>query len=125
MYDQIVECDNLIKFCQKSLNQGPVEESKEADGPEEKKTNKELDAKLKQGALEPAKTKAEKEKELFAAVGNPKQKKGKKGAATEKAQDKAIDFKLIKQFNNLKISAPLNEEDYAKTTEDLKELREA
>jgi len=32
---------------------------------------------------------------------------------------------VIKQFNNLKISAPLNAEDYEKTSEDLKELREA
>jgi len=32
---------------------------------------------------------------------------------------------LIKNFNNLKISAPLNEEDFEKTKQDLNELRDA
>jgi len=81
------------------LNQEPdqQEEAKEADGPGEARKNKELEAALAKGSLQPAKTKAEKEKELFSAVGNPQKKKGKRaGAAADKAQDKAIDFKLIK-----------------------------
>lgn len=116
-----------MKFCRKSLNQGDAQEDeKEGDGPgEQKRQNKDLDAALKKGSLEQAKTKAEKEKEALIQLGAQKQKKGKKQTAAQQAQDKQIDFKLIKQFNNLRISAPLNDEDFEKTAQDLNELREA
>ena len=105
-----------MKFCSKSLNQvEATEEVKDADGPSEKRANKDLEAALKKGSLEPAKSKAEKEKEAFQQTGAPKQKRGKKQSAGQQAQDKQIDFRLIKQFNNLKISAPLNDEDFEKT----------
>lgn len=100
-----------------------VEESKESQGPPEAKVNKELDQALKKGSIKQAATKEEKEREAAFAIGNPKGKKGKKNVAPK--EDKQIDFKLLKQFNNLKISAPLNEEDFEKTYEDLKELKEA
>ncbi len=61
------------------MNEGDTqEEAKEANGPEPKRTNKDLEAALKKGSLEPAKSKAEKEKEAFQQLGAPKQKKGKK-----------------------------------------------
>lgn len=64
MFEQIQQCDALLNFCRKSMNQkqeDAVEESKEADGPKEPKTNKELEAALKKGSLKQAQTKAEKD----------------------------------------------------------------
>jgi len=54
-----------------------------------------------------------------------KGRKGKKNVGGATKEDKTIDFKLLKQFNNLKISAPLNDEDFEKTIDDLKELKDA
>jgi len=50
MYEQIQQCDELLKFCKKG---GEVEEEvKEADGPsDQKRVNKDLEKKLASGSL--------------------------------------------------------------------------
>lgn len=40
-------------------------------------------------------------------------------------EQSTVDFELIKKFNNLKVSAPLNDDDYDRTLKDLDELRNA
>jgi hypothetical protein len=120
MYEQIQQCDELLKFCAKSLGKAEAaEETKKADGPGDAgRTNKDLAKKLQSGSLEAAKSKAEKEKEAFEQLGGGRNKKGKKGGQ-QAATDKQIDFKLIQQFNNLKVSAPLDDADFEKTQQDL------
>jgi len=52
--------------------------------------------------------------------------KGKKSRKQrDGGQEGSIDFALIKKFNNLKISAPINDDDYERTIKDLTELRDA
>lgn len=127
MYDQIQQCDELLKFCKKSIQGDAKEETKEENGPADikKVLAKGIEDGIKKGSLQKAMTKAEKEKEAQVQLGNQKKNKGRKQTAGQAVQDKQIDLKLIRQFNNLKISAPLHEEDYPKTETDLKELREA
>lgn len=55
-----------------------------------------------------------------------KTNKGKKSRKNrDGGQEGSIDFALIKKFNNLKISAPINDDDYERTIKDLAELRDA
>lgn len=71
-----------MKFIRSSQNTGhSQEEAKEADGPAPKRSNKELEAALSKGSLEPAKSKEEKEKEAFKQLGGGKRKKVKKPSA--------------------------------------------
>jgi hypothetical protein len=53
-------------------------------------------------------------------------KKGKKaGKKNQKDTEGQIDFAIVKKFNNLKLTVPMKEEDYAKTIEDLDQLKDA
>jgi hypothetical protein len=54
-------------------------------------------------------------------------KKGRKaGKKNQKDNTEGqIDFAIVKKFNNLKLTVPMKEEDYAKTIEDLDQLKDA
>lgn len=54
-------------------------------------------------------------------------KKGKAGKKNAQGNDdkNTLDFSLIKQFNSLRLSAPLSDEDYEKSISDLQKLKEA
>jgi hypothetical protein len=69
-----------------------------------------------------APSKSEKETSQFQSL---KGKKGKKQKKTETKGDEFIDFSMIKRFNSLKITAPLNSDGLQKTIDDLKELKDA
>jgi hypothetical protein len=95
------------------------------------KTNKELENALKKGSIQLAPSKAEKDK-LLALVGKGvgemmtnKGKKGKKSNQQKVTETPLIDFNLIKKFNSLKISAPLNESQFEQTIDELNELKNA
>jgi hypothetical protein len=79
---------------------------------------------LKKGTVAIAPKKEEKEQAtVFEAL---KSKKGKKQRKRTDGKDSSfIDFELVKKFNSLKISAPLNEDDLDRTVKDLEDLRRA
>lgn len=134
MFDQIQQCESLLKYCSKQLGktddgEGNAEESKEASSDPKKNKGKELEAALKKGSIQLAPTKAEKDEKLnWKNVGNMALGKGKKGKKSnqQKGGDAGvIDFNLIKKFNSLKITAPLNEEQFTATIDELNQLKNA
>lgn len=54
-----------------------------------------------------------------------KGKKGNKRGGEGNANENQIDFQIIKKFNALKLSVPMQSEDYIKTIEQLDQLRDA
>lgn len=127
LYEEIEQCDNLIKFIQKKMNSASeaTEETKEeTEGKKEQKTT-EIDKALNKGQMQRAPTKEEKlAANVFLSMKSNKGKK-KKTNAGQAQQSGVIDFSTIKRFNNLKITAPLTEEDFERAVKDLEELTEA
>jgi len=70
-----------------------------------------------------APTKSEKEQSVLVAASWIK--KGKKSKKNNMEGEGQIEFSVVKKFNNLKISLPMNDEDYEKTIKDLAELKDA
>jgi len=97
-----------------------TEETKEEA---QKRVKGELEKALAKGSIQLAPTKDEKNTSQFDSLKGNKGKKSRKNR--DGGQDGSIDFALIKKFNNLKISAPIKDEDYEKTITDLAELKDA
>ena len=128
MYEQIVECEQLKKYCLTKLNKGNQEEEVKEESKEitEQKVKNELEKAIIKGSVQATMSKAEKElaNNPFASLKSSKGKKTKKTAGNQN-NDSNVDFNLIKKFNNLRISAPIDGADYERTIKDLDELREA
>jgi hypothetical protein len=123
LFNQIETCEQLKKYCQKRMKTHAEEEKIAKE--EEKKTpagKNELDSKLAKGAviLHPGKEEAT----VQIGGGAKKGKKTKKNAQ-QQASESLIEFSTVKKFNSLKISVPMNEEDYDRTIKDLDELKDA
>jgi hypothetical protein len=106
----------------------PTAEEEKADQKAEaqKQIRSELEKAIQKGSVQLAPTKEEKMALQQTAFGT-KMKGGKKnkGRGNNESKNGAVDFVLIKKFNNLKINPPINEDDYEKTVKDLDELKEA
>jgi len=129
MYEQIVECEQLKKYCLTKINKGEKEEEVKEESKEvtEQKVKNELEKAILKGSVMQSLSKAEKDNEnnKYMALKSNKGKKTKKSGG-DKNSDANVDFNLIKKFNNLKISAPFDGlESYERTIKDLDELREA
>jgi len=86
----------------------------------------ELDKLQKKGQVQMAPTKEEKlAANVFLNLKSNKGKKKKAGNSASAQPNSVIDFQTIKKFNDLKITAPLAEEDFERASKDLDELVEA
>lgn len=122
--DQIDLCDQLKLYCQRQMDklaapESTPEELKEQ--PKEAVAANDLNKQLQKGAL----LLASKQPDTSSLFGGLQSKKGKKQRKRTEVKDQFVDFELVKKFSKLKISAPLNEEDYKRTMGDLDELKVA
>ena len=125
LYDEIEACENLKKFIQKKINSASneaPEETKEETTEAAKQKATDIDKLQKKGQLERAATKEEKlAGSIFLQM---KSNKGKKKKLTSAAapSNSVIEYPTIKKFNDLKITAPLTEDDFERAIKDLDEL---
>lgn len=124
LYEHVEVCEHLKKYCQKRIKTAQEEETKVVEAKEEKKVQgkNELDKALEKGSIQLA----PKKEEGTILVGGGKQGKSKKNRKNAQQDGEGfVEFATIKKFNSLKISVPMNENDYERAIKDLDELKDA
>jgi len=124
MFTHIETCEFLKRYCQKQTKQ-EVEEVKAEEAKEDVKTSKDIEKKLAGGMVALAQGKQAKMDELH--ITTLANKKGKKGGRKNQAADGEgkVDFGIIKKFNSLKLTVPMNPEDFEKAIKDIDALKDA
>jgi len=132
LFDQIEQCESLKAYCLKQIKRlSQPEEEAEVEAEAQQTAGPgaaggELAKQLEKGALQLAPSKSEKEQSSqFEQLKSKKGKKAKKRTGAEGQKDGATDFVLIRRFNSLKLTPPLDDEGLEGAVRDLDELRAA
>ena len=83
-----------------------------------------LDKKMAKGAIMLAPSKNEKEQSVFTSTQHGKKKGRKQKAQTSELKEGTLDFSIVKKFSTLKISAPVNPEEFERALKELQDIRE-
>lgn len=127
MFTFIELAEHLMKLCQKQMAKKEGKEVVEEAKTESKQASGDtaLDKKMAKGALILAPSKDEKEQSVFTSTHQSKKKGRKQKAQQSEPKDGPLDFSIVKKFSTLKISAPMNPEEFERAHGELQEIKES